>query len=382
MKAKTKILLLLMILSLLLTGCPEKRQLEKQGIINTRGIDITEENKVKANFAIFQFEEQAQEITKVVSGTGNTTTGAVNDANYESNFLLELGKIQLDLYGLEAAKHGIAPYLDMLNRNQNTPDRMYLAVSKTSAEEIIKMQDEDISMNIGQYLHEVIEESSTEEKHFPKITLQKFMRFYKDVGRDPILPIFEILDGMPKITSIGVFQDDKYVGQLSIHNRELFNFNFGRVKEEWIEVSVPSEPFKDDLEDGSSKDTDKLHASLNVLKNKSKIKLLNEDSLEFEHSIKLDVNLNDLTADGELNIEDLKVQKKFETELGKEIQRRYEKLLHDLQDLKSDPLGYGEIYRQNHRRKKLTAKEWRELFPDIVVNYIIEVSIIGHGETF
>src|SRR5690625_3713697 len=164
MKAKTKILLLLMILSLLLTGCPEKRQLEKQGIINTRGIDITEENKVKANFAIFQFEEQAQKITKVVSGTGNTTTGAVNDANYESNFLLELGKIQLDLYGLEAAKKGIAPYLDMLNRNPNTPDTMYLALSKTTAEDVLKMNEQDISMNIGQYLHNVIEESSTDRK--------------------------------------------------------------------------------------------------------------------------------------------------------------------------------------------------------------------------
>jgi len=379
---KINILILLIILSLLLTGCPEKRQLEKLGIINARGIDITDDNKIKANFVLFQFEEQSQDITKIVSGVGNTTTGAVNDANYETNYLLELGKIQLDLYGLEAAKNGIASYLEMLNRNQNTPDTTYLAVSKTTAEEVIKVQEQDIAMNIGQYLHDVIEESSTGSKHFPKMTLQKFMRFYKDVGRDPILPIFEILDGIPKITAIGIFQNDKYVGHVPIFYRELFNINFGRVKEEWVDISIPSEPFKQDLKHHNLNDDENIHANLSILKNKSKIKLENKNLLEFTHTIKLETNLHDLSVHENLNLEDRNIQKRLEHEFGKKIKQWYESLLKDLQDMNSDPLGYGDIYRQNIREKKITDKEWRELYPDIKVNYNIEVNITDHGETF
>ena len=379
---KINILILLIILSLLLTGCPEKRQLEKLGIINARGIDITDDNKIKANFVLFQFEEQSQDITKIVSGVGNTTTGAVNDANYETNYLLELGKIQLDLYGLEAAKNGIASYLEMLNRNQNTPDTTYLAVSKTTAEEVIKVQEQDIAMNIGQYLHDVIEESSTGSKHFPKMTLQKFMRFYKDVGRDPILPIFEILDGIPKITAIGIFQNDKYVGHVPIFYRELFNINFGRVKEEWVDISIPSEPFKQDLKHHNLNDDENIHANLSILKNKSKIKLENKNLLEFTHTIKLETNLHDLSVHENLNLEDRNIQKRLEHEFGKKIKQWYESLLKDLQDMNSDPLGYGDIYRQNIREKKVTDKEWRELYPDIKVNYNIKVNITGHGETF
>src|SRR5699024_4400826 len=379
---KINILILLIILSLLLTGCPEKRQLEKLGIINARGIDITDDNKIKANFVLFQFEEQSQDITKIVSGVGNTTTGAVNDANYETNYLLELGKIQLDLYGLEAAKNGIASYLEMLNRNQNTPDTTYLAVSKTTAEEVIKVQEQDIAMNIGQYLHDVIEESSTGSKHFPKMTLQKFMRFYKDVGRDPILPIFEILDGIPKITAIGIFQNDKYVGHVPIFYRELFNINFGRVKEEWVDISIPSEPFKQDLKHHNLNDDENIHANLSILKNKSKIKLENKNLLEFTHTIKLETNLHDLSVHENLNLEDRNIQKRLEHEFGKKIKQWYESLLKDLQDMNSDPLGYGDIYRQNIREKKITDKEWRELYPDIKVNYNIKVNITGHGETF
>jgi len=379
---KINILILLIILSLLLTGCPEKRQLEKLGIINARGIDITDDNKIKANFVLFQFEEQSQDITKIVSGVGNTTTGAVNDANYETNYLLELGKIQLDLYGLEAAKNGIASYLEMLNRNQNTPDTTYLAVSKTTAEEVIKVQEQDIAMNIGQYLHDVIEESSTGSKHFPKMTLQKFMRFYKDVGRDPILPIFEILDGIPKITAIGIFQNDKYVGHVPIFYRELFNINFGRVKEEWVDISIPSEPFKQDLKHHNLNDDENIHANLSILKNKSKIKLENKNLLEFTHTIKLETNLHDLSVHENLNLEDRNIQKRLEHEFGKKIKQWYESLLKDLQDMNSDPLGYGDIYRQNIREKKITDKEWRELYHDIKVNYNIKVNITGHGETF
>src|SRR5699024_6848242 len=83
-----------------------------------------------------------------------------------------------------------------------------------------------------------------------------------------------------------------------------------------------------------------------------------------------------------LNLEDRNIQKRLEHEFGKKIKQWYESLLKDLQDMNSDPLGYGDIYRQNIREKKVTDKEWRELYPDIKVNYNIKVNITGHGETF
>src|SRR5699024_11924335 len=101
---KYKNLIILLILSLLLTGCPEKRILDELGIVNARGMDIENQDKIKANFVIFQFEEQSQNITKVVSGKGDTVNGAMHNANYETNFLLQHGKIQIDLYGKELAK--------------------------------------------------------------------------------------------------------------------------------------------------------------------------------------------------------------------------------------------------------------------------------------
>src|SRR5699024_11796162 len=196
---KYKNLIILLILSLLLTGCPEKRILDELGIVNARGMDIENQDKIKANFVIFQFEEQSQNITKVVSGKGDTVNGAMHNANYETNFLLQHGKIQIDLYGKELAKKGIQPFLDSLNRDPNTPDSMYLAVSDTTAEEILTIQEQNISMNIGQFLHDTIEKSTKSDNLFPQVSLQKFMLFLEDVGRDPILPIFTFKEEVPKI---------------------------------------------------------------------------------------------------------------------------------------------------------------------------------------
>src|SRR5699024_5286228 len=158
---RSKKLIILLVLSLLLTGCPEKKVLDQLGIINARGIDVeNEDDKMKVNFVIFQFEEQSQNITKIVSGKGSTVNGALHDANYETNFIVQHGKIQIDLYDKETAEKGIQPLLDSLNRDPNTPDTMFLAVSNTTAEDILTVQEQNISMNIGQFLHVTIEKST------------------------------------------------------------------------------------------------------------------------------------------------------------------------------------------------------------------------------
>src|SRR5699024_462168 len=118
-----------------------------------------------------------------------------------------------------------------------------------------------------------------------------------------------------------VFQNDKYVGHVPIFYRELFNINFGRVKEEWIEIPIPSEPFKQDLKHNSLNDDENIHANLSILKNKSKINLENKNPLEFKHTIKLETNLHDLSVHENLNLEDPSIQKKLEHEFGKKIKQ-------------------------------------------------------------
>lgn len=364
----------------LLSGCIQTLTLDEIGVINARGIDVNDEGKIHINLVIFQFEAQSTEITRRVSGQGATIKGAIDNANYETNYVLQPGKIQLDLYGKETAKQGISTYLDTLNRDPNTPDSFYMAVSDTTAEDILSLQEQGIAVNIGQYLHDVIDKNSSDHL-FPKVTLEKFMTATMDIGRDPILPVFKVVGDEPKITSIAAFKGDKLVGEISMDNENLFKILEGRMREEWLEVSVPLDGLEGDLNIDAPKDDDELDLAFSIINNKGKSKLINKEALEFETEIKLDLNLLEKSIPNKFFLDNKKNIKRLEKAVAKKLIERYERLLEQLKELEVDPLGYGEVYRKHYREGRLTKQEWTEKIPDIQVDYKIDVSIISHGES-
>src|SRR5699024_6378397 len=162
----------------------------------------------------------------------------------------------------------------------------------------------NISMNIGQFLHDTIEKSTKYDNLFPQVSLQKYMLYLEDVRIDPNIPIFTFKEEVPKITSIGVFKTDKLVGELPIKNVELINILYHRVKQAWIEVSIPTEPFQDELKDEVMKQQEDISLNLSIKKNKSNTKLIDKENLKFETNIKLNVNLIESSVYESLNMED------------------------------------------------------------------------------
>ncbi|AIF45209.1 Ger(x)C family spore germination protein [Virgibacillus sp. SK37] len=362
----------------ILTGCLKSYQLEKMGIINARGIDLTDNGDIQTSLILFQFEAEATDITKLVNGTGSTTKGAIDNANMETNFTLDSGKIQFELYGMEAAEKGIMPYLNTLARDPNTPDTMYLAVSKTTAEEVFSVQQSGISMNIGQYLYGVVESSAT-DRLFPQVPLVKFLSEYHNVGVDPVLPIFNVVEGIPKITSIAAFKEDKLVGELPLKYRDYLNFLVGDMRGGWVEISVPSQPLDKFLNEESANE-EKVNATLNILRTKPKIKVTNKDEKKFDVNLEVEADLLEISK--RLDLSDPKVLKKLEEEMEKKLVSDYEQLLSQTKELEVDPIGFGKIYRTQVRDKPLTAAKWSAIYPDIEVDFNVKVKIIKHGEIF
>src|SRR5690625_6337261 len=105
------------------------------GIITARGTDLRDDKSIEATLVIFQFDVQSDSITKVLSGKGKTITGAEENANLGSPFNLTSGKVQIELYGKEAAENGLIPYLDPLQRDAAVSNTMYLAIGDPRSEE-------------------------------------------------------------------------------------------------------------------------------------------------------------------------------------------------------------------------------------------------------
>ncbi|MFD2042830.1 Ger(x)C family spore germination C-terminal domain-containing protein [Ornithinibacillus salinisoli] len=377
-----RFIVVLVTILVLLSGCIQSQQLEQLGIIHTRGIDILEDEQIESTMSIFQFEAQSQNFTKIVSGTGKTVKGTLEDAGNKSNYRLVPGKLQLELFGQEVAKEGLISYLDTLRRDAIIPDALYLAVSATTAKDIMMVQEDKISSNIGQYLSELIEEVARDH-NFPKVSLQEYMRIVGTTGKDPILPQFSIKDSnVPEISSIAIFSDDKYVGEIPINEMTLFNIMEKKIEARWIELMLPVEPLQQYIQNELSGETKEekegfFRTAYTVEQGKSKIKQSKENKLAFTTEIEMDLSLLEISLT--YNLEEPDAVKALEKEVEKKLKARYESIMDQLQEMNADPFGYGVVYRINQDKEKLDRNEWKSIYPDIEVDFKVNVNIIRHG---
>src|SRR5699024_9297295 len=88
----------------LLQACLPTMQIEQSGIINTRGVDLVEENNekmIETTIIPYLFDPNADEITRVLVGRAHTIKRAREEAGKRSSFKLTPGQIRLELYGKE-----------------------------------------------------------------------------------------------------------------------------------------------------------------------------------------------------------------------------------------------------------------------------------------
>ncbi|WP_176330309.1 Ger(x)C family spore germination protein [Oceanobacillus rekensis] len=371
-----------MLTSLLLLGaCLPAKPLEDLAIINTRGVDIAEDSsdQIETTIIAYQFDAESQEITTTLSGLGHTIKGAREDANAEAGFSLSPGQIRLELYGKEVAQKGILQYLSSAVRDARVSETMLIAIANTSAKEILTKGQDELSLNIGQYLHNLIEKE-IEEDSFPDIYLHEFTHLEADIGYDPVAPIIDLVENKPKISGIALFKGDKYVDEVSLLEGYLVNLMQKTTRSTPLEISVPIKPFLPYIDKNRGKadnDDDDLYINVNIEKGKSKTKLKDFKNLHFDTTINLKLNL--LETSDLLSVENEHVADLLEKEIANEFTKQYTNLLAKLQEAGTDPFGLGAIYRAKKMDSSLTDEEWREKFPDAIVDFHVNVKLTNYG---
>lgn len=362
----------------MLTSCVESTQLEKLGIIHTRGVDISEEkpNELETTLIIFQFNAQTSMISKTLTGSGHTIKEAREQANNKSSYSLTPGQIRLELYGKEIAEKGILNYLKTLTRDARVSDTMLLAVSKTTAKEMLQVGQSDTNMDIGQFLHGMIRQEHMEDS-IPEVALHDFTHTYFDVGKDPFLPVISLQENIPQISALGIFQGDKYVGDITLEEALLLNMTQNHVNFAPIELKIPRAPFKEYLDGEEVVDPDSEDMFVRIgIKGGTNSEITDVEQLRYRSNVNIDIDLHEVSE--QLVVEDDKVASILEKELEKAIKKKYETLLKKLLELNADPVGYGKLYKVKHDNN-LTTEEWREKFPDITVDFQVDVNLIHFG---
>ncbi|WP_100011355.1 Ger(x)C family spore germination protein [Lentibacillus sediminis] len=361
---------------LVLTACVPTKIIEKVAIINSYGIDAAEEGQIEKTIIAFRFDDEAQNIATTLSGTANTVRGAEEDAANKTSFTLKPGQIRLVVYGKEIAENGISPYINVLVRDARVSSMMYTAISTGTAKEVLTAGQENTPANIGQYLQDLIEKE-IKQNTIPDVSFFHFTHALEDTGQDPILPLLGIRDNKAALIGMAVMDNGKYAGEISLKDAFLVNLFQKNIRDKPLEVSISKEPFSDYIEGQLQTDDEQLHISTLITDGRTRTKMTDVGGLEFQTEVNLKVNLYETSEP--MRIRDEKAARLLEKEMEKKITKQYEQLLASLKETGSDPFGLGNIYRIKKESGKLTEQEWDEKFPEVTVDFKVNVQLVNYG---
>ncbi|TVX92026.1 Ger(x)C family spore germination protein [Paenibacillus agilis] len=363
------------IMLVLLSGCFHSNVLERTSISVAVGYDKIGEGKIQTSSVLYgATSKEGKESSQVITVEGETSKGARLNLNQKLGYKVVSGQIRFIAYEGELARDGILSIVDTLSRDPSYGDMMYLAVTEKPIRDILAYKYPNIS-NVGNYLTRLIAHN-IEDSWVPSCTLHDFRNDFYSAGKEAVLPIVERTNNEVNVTALALFQKDVMVGKIEPEQAVYIKLLLDREQPESLEVKMQK--------DGMAKYVKNVHHPFETIKtalgnlgSKSSIKLISKDELQFDIHIRMNVELQEISEDYDFT-EKGAVQQ-LETELSKQMSIDLLNALNQLKRLKSDAVGFGEVYRSSVRNSRLTKDRWQDMFPKAKFNTKVTVNLIRTG---
>ncbi len=215
-----KKLILIIIITLLLTGCNNYTELSDLGIINIMGID-KQDSGYKITLSMVTpspINDDNDEIYTIYEATGNTISEAIQNIYLKTDQKIYLSHLKVLLLEEEIAKEDISFIIDYFLRNNETRNTFLPIITKeTTTNEVINMIDD------SHKIPELIKINSNEYGIVSIITFEDFVKIYLKENQDNLLPSIKIDDEKLEIDSYAYFQNKVLKGYLSKEDSLIYN---------------------------------------------------------------------------------------------------------------------------------------------------------------
>lgn len=383
MKRKWVLLILLLSLCALLTGCWSRRELNDLAIVVGMGIDAADGGRYEVSVQIVD----PGEITKSNSGSGRApVTVYSSDGKTLAEAIRRLTTItprksyfshlRILIISEELAKQGIGETLDYMSRNQEFRTDFYISISReVPAKQMLSLMTPLEKIPATKMLN-TLEVAEREWSPVVTVTLDELIRNMRHEGKHPVLTGFRI-KGDPEAGAIkenvetitpaaniqawglAVFRHDKLVGWLNEEESKGYTDLVDQLNRTIVEVGCPK------------------GGRLAVEITRSKTKL--EGSVRNgEPEAKVFVRAEGNVADVQCQIDLIQTGTivKIEKEVEKMLQKHMEVSLAKAQTMQTDIFGLGEaIHRADPDYWKQAKTDWNRLFADLSVQIEVDVSI-------
>lgn len=382
---KKRFILLLMSI-FLLSGCWDRRELNELAITMAIGIDEVDDKYVVSAQIVIPIEvsilgSKGSAPVTLMKAEGKTVFEAMRRLALETPREIYAGHLRVVVISDSVAEKGLNEILDFFSRNWEVRSDYYILIAKDiKAEEILNVITpiENLPAN---NLFNKVDVSSDYWSTTRGVTLDDLINDIKAEGKEAVVTGIEII-GDPEIgsskqntenitpqttlrlTHLGVFKNDKFVGWLTEKESIGYNKITNQVKSWVVNISCP--------EGGTT--AIRLEKSKSVVKGRVINGKPEVDVIMHTEGSIMEVNCQiDLTNPETINMLD-KLYKE-------EVKEVMETSINTLQeDFQADIFGFGQvIHRAEPKEWEKLKKNWDQEFSELQVNLKIDAKIKKTG---
>jgi len=375
-----RIIGMLIITSMLgLSGCVNKREVDKLGLLGAIGVDVIEEDKYLLTLEVNKpkrlaggSNEQKEPIV-LFQTEGTSFFDAIRNATNKFDRKLFLAPSRVIVISEATARKGIADILDFWWRDHESRASDYLVIAKGCNSSDIFGITSGISEVPSVYLADLIKANSASSKSIAKVIYQFINEYYAE-GLQPTLGVMEAVK-KPKSTEkqdkeilfegSAVFREDRLVGFLDEIETRSLNIITGKIKSGII-VSPGTET--------------QASSSLEIIKSKSKTEVTLENN-QYLFKVKI-------TIDGMLGEHPEAITLR-EPAVMKEVEQSFALLVEDeitgtikrvQKDYGLDIFGFGQaVHRKYPAVWKEIKTDWDKIFSSAGVAVEVKINISRTG---
>lgn len=366
--------------SLSLAGCWDRTEVNDLALVTAAGIDRAGENAVELTVQVFvpragggsqlgqPGSAAGDERSVVRSAKGKTIAEAM--AKLQERFPRRIfwGHAEVFIIGEKVARTGIREYVDFFLRFSQPREHADIFVCKGEAKKVL-----ELIPPLERHQAEVLRELS-ESKVSLHVTLKDLAEMLVGDAGDAALPYLTTLPPpvgkgqqhtIAYIAGTAVFRDDRMIGTLNQQKTRGLMWLRDEIKFSVVTLS-PEEA------DG--------FISFYLLRSRTKwLPRIEGDrwSMTVEITTEDDVVENTTSLD----LLDPEVTRALEAELEREIVRRIELTLKQVQqEMKVDIVGFAEIFHRRYPREwRKVQDRWDEKFPEVEVRVEVDAKILRPG---
>jgi spore germination protein KC len=371
---KLKLAIYSIVSIILLTGCWDQQLLKDVRLVYGSSFDLEDDDSILTTSVIRSLKQTSrgtadiEAVNVILNAKGNTLRETRVKLDRELAGEYGANKTRVFVFGETLAKTDIYPILDILYRDPRSSLGAKPIIAKGRGEEILKLNKVE-EILISEYLLELI--SSAEKNTLvSRETVQSICPVLFDPGQDFFLPVIrKTEEGVIMVEGVGLFNGRTYTGIDLTGDDSTILLLLNNQKNKFAKFTVEVNP------EAENKRERFISVEVVDLEHSLNIDVSNSNNIEVDIQLALKLKVTEFPKD---NLSDPKEIEKLNNKMSQYFTEKAIGVIKTLQEADCDALGVGRDLIAFHPKtwKKI---DWKEKYPSIQINTLVDTKIIEKG---